>query len=260
MGFLNGKRALICGVANKYSIALGVAKAMKAQGAELAFTYQSERLKENVEPIAKELGSDIVLPCEVADDASIAAMYELLAKRWDKFDILVHSIAYAPADQLKGRYLDCVTREGFRISHDISSYSFAALAKAARPMLRPNGALITMSYLGAVKSLPNYNVMGVAKASLEANVRFMAFDLGADGVRVNGISAGPIKTLASSGVGGLRKMLDYVKTVTPLKRNVTQEEVGNTAAFLCSDLASGITGEIVYVDCGYSQVGMTLDE
>jgi enoyl-[acyl-carrier protein] reductase I len=260
MGFLTGKRALICGVANKYSIALGVAKAMKAQGAELAFTYQSDRLKENVEPIAKELGSDIVLPCEVAEDASIAAMYELLAKRWDKFDILVHSIAYAPADQLKGRYLDCVTREGFRISHDISSYSFAALAKAGRGMLRPNGALVTMSYLGAVKSLPNYNVMGVAKASLEANVRFMAFDLGADGVRVNGISAGPIKTLASSGVGGLRKMLDYVKTVTPLKRNVTQEEVGNTAAFLCSDLASGITGEIIYVDCGYSQVGMTLDE
>ena len=260
MGFLTGKRALICGVANKYSIALGVAKAMRAQGAELAFTYQSERLKENVEPIAKELGSDIVLPCEVAEDASIAAMYELLAKRWDKFDILVHSIAYAPADQLKGRYLDCVTREGFRISHDISSYSFAALAKAGRGMLRPNGALVTMSYLGAVKSLPNYNVMGVAKASLEANVRFMAFDLGADGVRVNGISAGPIKTLASSGVGGLRKMLDYVKTVTPLKRNVTQEEVGNTAAFLCSDLASGITGEIIYVDCGYSQVGMTLDE
>lgn len=260
MGFLAGKRALICGVANKYSIALGVAKAMHRQGAELAFTYQSERLKENVEPIAKELGSDIVLPCEVADDASIDAMYALLAKRWDKFDILVHSIAYAPADQLKGRYLDCVTREGFRISHDISSYSFAALAKAARPMLRPNGALITMSYLGAVASLPNYNVMGVAKASLEANVRFMAFDLGADSIRVNGISAGPIKTLASSGVGGLRKMLDYVKTVTPLKRNVTQEEVGNTAAFLCSDLASGITGEIVYVDCGYSQVGMTLDE
>jgi len=260
MGFLTGKRALICGVANKYSIALGVAKAMHRQGAELAFTFQSERLKENVEPIAKELGSDIVLPCEVADDASIDAMYALLAKRWDKFDILVHSIAYAPADQLKGRYLDCVTREGFRISHDVSSYSFAALAKAARPMLRPNGALVTMSYLGAVKSLPNYNVMGVAKASLEANVRFMAFDLGADGVRVNAISAGPIKTLASSGVGGLRKMLDYVKTVTPLKRNVTQEEVGNTAAFLCSDLASGITGEIVYVDCGYSQVGMTLDE
>jgi enoyl-[acyl-carrier protein] reductase I len=260
MGFLTGKRALICGVANKYSIALGVAKAMRAQGAELAFTYQSERLKENVEPLAKDLGSDIVLPCEVADDSSIAALFELLAKRWPKFDILVHSIAYAPADQLKGRYLDCVTREGFRISHDVSSYSFAALAKAARPMLNPNGALVTMSYLGAVKSLPNYNVMGVAKASLEANVRFMAFDLGADGVRVNGISAGPIKTLASSGVGGLRKMLDYVKTVTPLKRNVTQEEVGNTAAFLCSDLASGITGEIVYVDCGYSQVGMTLDE
>jgi len=260
MGFLNGKRALICGVANKYSIALGVAKAMKAQGAELAFTYQSDRLKENVEPLAKEMGSDIVLPCEVADDASIDAMYGLLAQRWDKFDILVHSIAYAPADQLKGRYLDCVTREGFKVAHDISSYSFAALAKAARPMLRPNGALVTMSYLGAVKSLPNYNVMGVAKASLESNVRFMAFDLGADGVRVNGISAGPIKTLASSGVGGLRKMLDYVKTVTPLKRNVTQEEVGNTAAFLCSDLASGITGEIVYVDCGYSQVGMTLDE
>ena len=260
MGFLTGKRALICGVANKYSIALGVARAMRAQGAELAFTYQSERLKENVEPLAKELGSDIVLPCEVAEDASIERMYQLLAEPWPKFDILVHSIAYAPADQLKGRYLDCVTREGFRISHDISSYSFAALAKAGRGMLRPNGALVTMSYLGAVKSLPNYNVMGVAKASLEANVRFMAFDLGADGVRVNGISAGPIKTLASSGVGGLRKMLDYVKTVTPLKRNVTQEEVGNTAAFLCSDLASGITGEIIYVDCGYSQVGMTLDE
>jgi len=260
MGFLAGKRALIVGVASDRSIAWGIAEAMHREGAELAFTYQSERLKENVEPLAKELGSDIVLPCEVAEDASIAAMYELLAQRWPKFDILVHSIAYAPADQLKGRYLDCVTREGFRISHDISSYSFAALAKAGRGMLNPGGALVTMSYLGAVKSLPNYNVMGVAKASLEANVRFMAFDLGADGVRVNGISAGPIKTLASSGVGGLRKMLDYVKTVTPLKRNVTQEEVGNTAAFLCSDLASGITGEIVYVDCGYSQVGMTLDE
>ena len=233
---------------------------MQREGAELAFVYQGERLKERVERMAGEFGSSLAFPCDVSDDAQIAALIDSVQKSWpDGFDILVHSVAYAPRDQLEGRYIDSVTREGFRVAHDVSSYSFAALARGFQHAIRPGGALLTLSYLGAVRSLPNYNVMGLAKASLEANVRFLAFDLGARNIRVYGISAGPIKTLAAAGIAGFRKMLDHVKRVTPLKRNVTQEEVGNVAAFLCSDLASGMTGEIVYVDCGYSQVGMTLD-
>jgi enoyl-[acyl-carrier protein] reductase I len=260
MGFLTGKRALIVGLASERSIAYGIAEAFKREGAELAFTYQGERLKERVEKMAAEFGSSITFPCDVGSDAEIEALFAGLGQHWDKFDILIHSVGFAPRDQLDGDYLDAVNREGFRIAHDISSYSFAALAKVARPMLRDGGALLTLSYLGAVKSVPHYNVMGLAKASLEANVRFMANDLGKRNIRVYGISAGPIKTLAAAGIAGFRLMLDHVKKVAPLKRNVTQEEVGNVAAFLCSDLASGMTGEILYVDCGYSQVGMSLDE
>lgn len=259
MGFLSGKRALIVGLASERSIAYGIAEAMKREGAELAFSYQGERLKERVAEMAKGFGSDIVYPCDVASDEEITALITNLTKHWDSFDILVHSVAFAPRDQLEGKYLDVVTREGFRIAHDISSYSFAALAKAARPHLRSGGALLTLSYLGAVRALPSYNVMGLAKASLEANVRFMAMDLGPQNIRVNGISAGPIKTLAAAGISGFRKILDHVAKQAPLKRNVTQEEVGNVAAFLCSDLASAVTGEIVYVDCGYHNVAMTID-
>jgi enoyl-[acyl-carrier protein] reductase I len=232
---------------------------MKREGAELAFSYQGEKLKGRVEEMAAELGSNIVLPCDVADDGEIDAMFTALGKQWDGLDCLVHSIGFAPREQLDGNYIDAVTREGFRIAHDISSYSLAALAKAARPLMAGrNGSVLTLTYLGAVRALPSYNVMGLAKASLEANVRFLAFDLGAEGIRVNAISAGPIKTLAAAGISGLRKMLDHVGDTAPLRRNVTIDEVGNTAAFLCSDLASGITGEVLYVDAGYNIVGMVI--
>jgi len=262
MGFLAGKRALIVGVASNRSIAWGIAKAMQREGAELAFTYQTDKLAERVRGFAAELGSDFVLPLDVADDAQIDACFGQLAGRWsDGFDILVHSVAFAPADQLEGRYIDAVSREGFRIAHDVSSYSFAALAKRAEPLMQGrSGALLTLSYLGAVRALPSYNVMGVAKASLEANVRFLAFDLGPSNIRVNAISAGPIRTLAASGVKGLRQMLAHNAAAAPLKRNVTTDDVGNAAAFLCSDLAAGITGQVVYVDAGYSIVGMHFDE
>jgi enoyl-[acyl-carrier protein] reductase I len=259
MGFLTGKRALIAGLASKRSIAWGIASAMHAQGAELAFTYQNDKLKPRVEEMAKELGSELCYPCDVSRDDDISGLFDSLGKAWDKLDIIVHSIAYAPREQLQGTYLDSVTREGFQIAHDVSSYSFAALAKAGRPMLRENAALLTLSYLGAERAIPNYNVMGVAKGSLEANMRFMAADLGADGVRCNAISAGPIKTLAAAGISGFRSMLEHVERITPLKRNVTIEDVGNAAAFLCSDLANGITGEVVHVDNGYSMMGMTLE-
>ncbi len=260
MGFLNGKRAVIVGLASNRSIAWGVARALGSQGAELAFNYQSEKLRGRVEKMAAGLGSHIALPLDVAEDAQIERFFDALAGHWDGFDILVHSIAYAPADQLAGRYLDAVNREGFNIAHEISSYSFAALAKAGRPMmLGRQASLLTLSYLGAVRSLPSYNVMGLAKASLEANVRFMAHDLGPDGIRVNAISAGPIRTLAASGIKGLRKMLSHVSDAAPLRRNVTIDDVGNAASFLVSDLASGITGEILYVDAGYNIVGMHLD-
>jgi len=261
VAFLSGKRALIVGLATERSIAYGIAAAMRREGAELAFTYQGDRLKDRVVAMAAEFGSSLVLPMDVASDAEIDQAFSKLREAWDTLDILVHSVAFAPREQLTGGYLDSVTREGFQVSHDISSYSLAALAKAARPMMlgRP-GAIVTMSYLGAVRSIPNYNVMGVAKASLEANMRFLAADLGPLGIRVNAISAGPIKTLAAAGVGGFRKMLSHVAALTPLKRNVTIDEVGNAAAFLCSDLASGITGEVLYVDAGYSHVGMSFPE
>lgn len=261
MGFLQGKRALIVGLASNRSIAWGIAQAMKREGAELAFTYQNEKLRERVEKMAAELDSDITLECDVADDNQIEHVFEHLDDYWDHLDIIVHSVAYAPADQLEGEYLDSVTREGFRIAHEISSYSFAALAKAGRNMMEGrNGALVTLSYLGAERAMPNYNVMGLAKASLEANVRYMAHSLGPDGIRVNGISAGPIRTLAAAGISDFRKMLTHVEKNAPLRRNVTIEDVGNTAAFLCSDLAAGITGEIIYVDSGYRTIGMAMGE
>ena len=245
MGILEGKKALIVGVASNRSIAWGIAQAMRREGAELAFTYQTERLRERVEDFAADCGSEITLPCEVSSDEEIQALFEKLDDYWDHLDILVHSVAYAPREELAGSYLDSVTREGFRVAHDISSYSFAALANAARPLMKGRkAAMLTLSYLGAERTMPSYNVMGLAKASLEANVRYMAESIGPEGIRVNAISAGPIKTLAASGVKDLRKFLDYVEKAAPLRRNVTIEEVGNVAAFLCSDLASAITGEI----------------
>ncbi len=260
MGFLDGKHALITGVASTRSIAYGIAQAMKREGAELAFTYQGEKLRPRVEEFAAELGSKIVLPCDVAVDAEIDALYAGLRQHWDALDIVVHSIGFAPRELLQGGYLESVTRDGFKIAHDISAYSFAALAKGALPMLRANGALLTLTYLGSVKAIPMYNVMGPAKASLESSVRFMAYDLGPKNIRVNGISAGPIKTLAAAGIKGFRSMLSSAEQAAPLRRNVTIEEVGNAAAFLCSDLASGITGEIMYVDAGYNIMGMTMPD
>lgn len=259
MAFLSGKRALIAGLASNRSIAWGIAQAMRREGADLAFSYQGERLKDRVVEMAAELDSDLVFPCDVGSDAEIEQLFAELGKRWDGLDIIVHAVAFAPRDQIAGNYIDSVNREGFRIAHDISSYSLAALAKAGRSMMQGrNGAILTLTYLGAVRALPNYNVMGLAKASLEANVRFLAHDLGAEGIRVNAISAGPIKTLAAAGISGFRSMLEHVREVAPLKRNVTIEDVGNTAAFLCSDLAAGITAEVIYVDAGYSSVGMSL--
>ncbi|HEX5339742.1 MAG TPA: SDR family oxidoreductase [Gammaproteobacteria bacterium] len=260
MGFMNGKRALIVGLASERSIAHGIANAFNREGTELAFTYQGERLRERVIAMAKEFGSELVFPMDVASDAEIDAAFSELRKHWDGLDVIVHSVGFAPREQLSGNYADVVNREGFRIAHDISSYSLAALAKAGRPMMQGrNASLLTLSYLGAVRAIPNYNVMGLAKASLEANVRFLASALGPEGIRVNGISAGPIKTLAAAGIAGFRAILEHVQKLTPLRKNVSTEDVGNAAAFLCSDLAAGITGEILYVDAGYSHVGMSLD-
>ena len=257
MGFLQNKRALITGVASNRSIAWGVAQAMHREGAELAFTYQGEKLKSRVEEFAAKLGSDLVLPLDVASDNQIDACFKALAERWDGLDCIVHSIGFAPRDQLEGEYVDAVTREGFAIAHDISSYSFAALAKAGRELMKSrNGSLLTMSYLGAVRAVPHYNVMGLAKASLEANVRYLAASLGPEGTRVNAVSAGPIRTLAASGIADFRAMLKEVEERTPMRRNVTIEEVGNAGAFLCSDLASGITGDVLYVDTGYHILGL----
>ena len=257
---LKNKRILISGVANKYSIAAGIAKSMHREGAELAFTYQNERLLKNLSVIAKELDSDVLIQCDVSDDQSIKDSFAELSKKWDKFDGFVHSIGYAPADQLEGNFVDVTTREGFKIAHDISSYSFTAMAKEAKPMLNDNSALLTLTYLGSVQTVPNYNVMGLAKASLEANTRFLAASLGKNNIRVNAISAGPIKTLAASGVKNFRKMLSKHSNRAPLGRTVTAEEVGNVAAFLCSDYASGITGEITYVDGGFNIAAMPVDE
>jgi enoyl-[acyl-carrier protein] reductase I len=261
MGFLAGKRAVIIGLASNRSIAYGIASAMHREGAELAFSYQNEKLESRVTKMAAELGSDIVLSLDVGDDGQIQGFFEGIASRWDGFDILVHSVAFAPADQLEGRYVDAVNREGFRIAHDISSYSLAAIAKLAEPAMAGRaGSILTLSYLGAVRALPSYNVMGLAKASLEANVRFLALDLGPNNIRVNAISAGPIRTLAASGVKGLRQMIAKVGEASPLKRNVSIEDVGNAAAFLSSDLAAGITGQTLYVDAGYNIVGMSFDD
>ncbi len=257
MGFLNGKRALIVGLATDRSIAWGVAQAMHREGASLAFSH-IERMAERVVPLAAQVGSDITFAMDVADDANIERGFAHLKTRWDSFDILVHAVAFAPREALTGRFIDATTREGFRLAHDISSYSLTALTRASLPfMTGRSGAVLTLSYLGAVRSLPGYNVMGLAKASLEANVRFLAADLGPHGVRVNAVSAGPIKTLSAAGIPGLRKMLAHVAAVSPIKRNVTIEDVGNAAAFLCSDLAAGITGEITYVDGGFNSVGMS---
>lgn len=260
MAFLQDKRILITGLLSNRSIAHGIARSMHREGAKLAFTYQNDDLKARVTELAAEFNAPPVLACDVSDDAQIARLFPALREQWDGLDGIVHSIAFAPREALKGSFLDGLTREGFRIAHDVSAYSFAALAKAALPMMEGRkGALITLSYLGAQRAVPNYNVMGLAKASLEATVRYLAQDLGPKGIRVNGISAGPIKTLAAAGITGFGKILKSVEEAAPLRRNVTTEEVGNVAAFLMSDLASGITGEITYVDCGFNTVvgGMT---
>jgi enoyl-[acyl-carrier protein] reductase I len=258
MGFLAGKRALIVGVASPRSIAWGIAEAMHEQGAELAFTYQTDKLKPRVESIAEATGSSIVLPCDVAFDDQIDGLFAELRNHWDHYDILVHSVGFAPRDQLEGDYMDVINREGFQVAHDISSYSFAALAKAGLGMMEGrDGAMLTLTYLGSVRALSGYNVMGLAKASLEANVRYMARSLGPKGIRVNAISAGPIKTLAAAGIAQFRKMLHHVEETAPMRRTITPKEVGNVAAFLCSDLASGVTGETTFVDSGYNILGMT---
>jgi enoyl-[acyl-carrier protein] reductase I len=260
MGFLAGKKILVTGLLSNRSIAYGVAKAARREGAELAFTYQNERFKDRVTDMARELGSDIALPCEVTSDAQIAELFGNLKQRWDGLDGLVHAIAFAPREAIEGDFLEGISREAFATAHDISSYSFPALAKAALPMMQGRkAALVALTYLGSVRVLPNYNTMGLAKASLEAAVRYMAASLGPRGIRVNGVSAGPIKTLAAAGIGGFGKILKYVEQNAPLRRNVTTEEVGNAASFLLSDLASAITGEIVYVDCGFSHVIASMD-
>ena len=257
---LKNKKILISGLANKYSIASGIACAMHREGAELAFTYQNERLLKKLKPLAKEYGSNILIECDVSSDDSIKNSFVELKKRWSSFDGFVHSIGFAPADQLEGNFVDVTTREGFKIAHEISSYSFTAMAKEAKPALNDGSALLTLTYLGSMQSLPNYNVMGLAKASLEANTRFLAASMGKDNIRVNAISAGPIKTLAASGVKNFRKMLSQHSSRAPLRRTVTTEEVGNVAAFLCSNYASGVTGEITYVDAGFNTAAMPLNE
>jgi len=260
MGFLAGKRALIVGLATDRSIAWGIAQALHREGAELAFSY-IERMADRVVPLAKELGSDITFAMDVAADEQIEQGFAHLKTRWDGFDILVHAVAFAPREAMSGGFTQNTSRESFRMAHDISSYSLTALTRASLPFMQGRqGSILTLTYLGAVRSIPSYNVMGLAKASLEANVRFLAADLGPQGIRVNGISAGPIKTLAAAGIPGFRKMLGLVASHAPLKRNVTIEDVGNAAAFLASDLSAGITGEILYVDGGYSTVGMSFSE
>ena len=260
MGFLTNKRILITGMISTRSIAYGIAQAMHREGAELAFTYQGERVRDRVSGLAKEFNSGLVFQCDVGSDDDIDQLFVALNKHWDKFDGFVHAIAFAPREALNGEFLDGFSRETFRIAHDISAYSFPAMAKAALPYLNEKAALLTMSYLGAVRTMPHYNVMGLAKASLEASVRYLAMQLGKQGIRVNGISAGPIKTLASAGIADFHKLLSYNEKSAPLKRNVTIEEVGNAAAFLCSDLASGITGEITYVDGGFNSTALGATE
>ena len=252
MGFLAGKRLLITGVLSNRSIAYGIARACHREGAELAFTYVGDRFKDRVSDFASEFGSNLLYDCDVGDDDAIARTFTDLSKVWPQFDGFVHSIGFAPKEAITGDFLEGLSREGFRIAHDISAYSFAAMAKAAAPHLRPGAALLTLTYLGSQRSVPNYNTMGLAKASLEASVRYLASTLGPRGVRVNGISAGPIKTLAASGIKGFGKILEVVAKTSPLRRNVTIDDVGNVAAFLLSDLAAGVSSEITYVDGGFS--------
>ena len=257
MGFLADKRILITGMISNRSIAYGVAQAMRREGAELAFTYQGERVRGRVIELARHFDSELVFPCDVASDDEINQLFVDLKSHWDGFDGFVHAIAYAPHEALDGEFLDGFSREAFRIAHDISAYSFPAMAKAALPMMEGRrAALLTLSYLGAVRTMPHYNVMGLAKASLEAAVRYLAMQLGAKGIRVNAISAGPIRTLAAAGIADFNKLLGFIEQHAPLKRNVTAEEVGNAAAFLCSDLASAITGEITYVDGGFNTTSL----
>lgn len=257
MGFLAGKRILITGLLSNRSIAYGIARAMRREGGELAFTYQHERFAERTSKMAAEFDSRLVFPCDVTDDAQIGALFSDVGKSWDGLDGIVHSIAYAPTEALDGDFLEGLTRDAFRISHEISAYSFPALVKAGLPMmLGRNAAVLTLSYLGAVRTMPNYNVMGMAKASLEASVRYLAASLGPKGIRANAVSAGPIKTLAAAGIGSFGKLLAFNQKNAPLRRNVTIDEVGNVAAFLCSDLASGITGEVTYVDGGFNTTAL----
>lgn len=263
MGFMAGKKALIVGVASDRSIASGIAEAFAREGCEIAFTYQNEKLKSRVEKLATRLGqnTELLFPCDVSSDEEIDAVFANLGKHWDGLDILVHSVGFAPRERLAGGFVESITREGYAISHDISAYSLAALAKAGLPMMEGrDGAILTLTYNAATQVVPNYNVMGLAKASLESCMRFLAADLGPKGIRVNAISAGAVKTLAAAGIGGFRKMLGYAESAAPLKRTVTIEEIGNTAAFLCSDLASGITGETTFVDAGVNIMGMVFDE
>jgi enoyl-[acyl-carrier protein] reductase I len=256
MGFLAGKRLLITGLLSNRSIAYGIARACRREGAELAFGYVGERFRDRIVEFAREFGSDLIFDCDVSSDEQIGAMFEGLARTWPQFDGFVHSIGFAPREAIAGDFVDGLSREGFRIAHDISAYSFPAMAKAALPHLRPGAALLTLTYLGALRAVPNYNTMGLAKASLEASVRYLAASLGRRGVRVNGISAGPIKTLAASGIKDFGKLLGMVAASSPLGRNVTIDDVGNVAAFLLSDLAAGVTAEITYVDGGFSQAMM----
>jgi enoyl-[acyl-carrier protein] reductase I len=261
MGFLADKKILITGLLSNRSIAYGIAQACRREGAALAFTYVNDELKERVVKLAADFGTVPVLPCDVTHDADIAALFDALKREWGALDGLLHSIAFAPREALSGDFLEGLTRTAFATAHDVSSYSFAALAKGARPLLAGRrGALLTLTYLGAVRALPNYNVMGLAKASLEASVRYLAQALGPEGIRVNAISAGPIKTLAAAGIGGFSKLIRFVERTAPLRRNVTIEEVGNVAAFLLSDLAGAVTGEITYVDCGFSIVAAGMGE
>jgi enoyl-[acyl-carrier protein] reductase I len=262
MSLLANKRVLIAGLISQRSIAAGIAEALHREGAELAFTYQSEKVRDRVAEMAAKWGSNLVFQCDVSNDAEIDATFSDLSKHWDGLDSIIHSVAYAPADQLEGDYFEHLNREGFRIAHDISAYSLGALAKAGYSMMENRrGSIVTLSYLGAERAVPAYNVMGLAKASLEANVRYLANSLGPKGIRVNAISAGPIRTLAASGIKGLRKMLDFHEKTTPMRENTTIEQVGNTAAFLCSDWAAGITGEVVHVDGGFHAIApMTFAE
>ena len=257
MKFLEGKKALVLGIASNRSIAWGISDSLRKNGAELAFTYQNDKLKERVAKLAAECESDIIMPCDVAEDGSIKNMLDQLSAKWNEFDSIVHSLAFAPREELEGNYVEKTTKEGFMSAHSISSYSLLELCKESKPMLKGSSpSVISLSYLGAVRGMPNYNVMGVAKASLEANVRYLAYAMGEDNIRVNCISAGPIKTLAAAGITDFRKMLDHVEKNSPLRRNVTIQEVGDTASFLASDGASGITGQTLYVDSGYNIIGM----